>query len=345
MNINLNTPIKKCVYGKKNKYINVTNIIKNNLNKTIVINNKLFGKDPILNVVKELIIVADKKYIIPEKTSVIINYNVKHSINNYKYITTFIYDNDIKVTYNNIDVTNIIKNKVSFKVTKELFNLDVNCNLIIDDKYYCKYNDNIIIINKNKIGDINDFKNKHIQMFGKGPTFKDVEKKDIKICINQTANFVNDVDILAINDIHNIDRVNMDVIKKLKYIIMPEYLNVNQTFNKSGHWSYVYDKVKNIFNGKFILYNLANGNRHPSNEQLYNNDRRCYLTTANTCNYLLCNYFKIKQIDFYGIGVINQNNYKDGFIGNGTYDNVRLTRINKNLQTICKENKVKYNIY
>ena len=76
MNINIeDNNIINAKYGKNNIYIDCTLIIVNNINQNILISNKLFRKDPIINIVKELIITLDNNniIIIPENTNIIIS--------------------------------------------------------------------------------------------------------------------------------------------------------------------------------------------------------------------------------------------------------------------------------
>ena len=69
-NIKINKIIS-AKYGNNDIYIDVIDILKKNLNKQIIIGNKLFNNDPLKNVVKNLIINDE---IIVKEGSIIIIY-------------------------------------------------------------------------------------------------------------------------------------------------------------------------------------------------------------------------------------------------------------------------------
>jgi hypothetical protein len=208
--------------------------------------------------------------------------------------------------------------------------------------------DNIIILTKDNINlFINDFKNiTNIRIFGKGPSFKNIipNSNDFHIAVNQAANELTNCDMLAINDLHNIYLIKDDVIKKIRYIITPEYLHINQYFNNNGHFSKVYNYILSKgFTGKYIVYNLkTNPNPNRTYISLYTS-----LTTSNTVAEFICTYLKnyIKLIEFYGVGVISNKNYSDKFKGNGTYDVKRINGIKKYINEVCKNNNINYEIY
>ena len=262
------------LYGAKNKYINVTNIMKQTILSTnnIKISNAIFKTDPMPNVIKDL---------------KILNYNNKN---------IQIRENDIiNLEYDDID--------------------NININMISKD-----------LNNYNKV-----------IVFGKGPTFKNIPRKNnetFHIGINQASNILDDIDMIVINDIHNIFKIIPETIKKLKYILTPEYMNIELRYNENGYWknAYIY-LINNGFTGKYIIYNLKN-------RKVHNNDiisLESYHTSANTAIEFICIFTKIINIHTYGVA--NGLNYGEGFIGNGIYDEKRIKFIYDNIINL----KNKYN--
>ncbi len=205
------------------------------------------------------------------------------------------------------------------------------------------YNDKVITLdNIDKLKLFSQYKIARI--FGKGPSFKNIIKKndnELHIAVNQASNLIDTCDVLIINDLHNIDKVKDDTIRKLKFIILPEFLHIKWKFNIKGHWSVVFDKIHNLFTGHYIIYNLRTSRY--KNKNLISLPST--ITSANTVNDFICLYLKkyIKRIDFYGIGIIGKNYHKD-FIGYGNYNNARIIKIKKNIHDMCKKHKVSFTI-
>lgn len=87
---------------------------------------------------------------------------------------------------------------------------------------------------------------KTARIFGKGPTFKNISKEGdesvLHIAINQTANFLDECDVLVCNDIEPTLEIENRVYKNLKLIIIPEYPQKNCAFNKKVTWYILYKK-------------------------------------------------------------------------------------------------------
>ena len=119
----LDIQLIKATYGK-NKYIDVTSIIKKTMNTSFIVNNNLFKYDPEFGVKKELIMYfADDTYIlIPEKQSFTPNMLNTH-----------------KIPINNTDLNESL---ILFKNTipNKFFNLSINTK--IDYTNY-NFNDNM----------------------------------------------------------------------------------------------------------------------------------------------------------------------------------------------------------
>lgn len=222
----------------------------------------------------------------------------------------------LKVIYNNKE--HFFKEKTKFRINYKLPNN---------------------VYNKDKVNEI-VLNYKFATVFGKGPTFKKVEKKkgELRCAINQASNLINDVDLICMNDEHNVDLVKDNVYKNLKYLLIPEYQHVKQKFTKNGHWSNVYNKLKDKFNGIYIIYNLKT-NPNPNNDFI---SLPSVFTSANNCVDFICINTQIKKIELYGIGINSKENYNKLFIGNGNYTNDRTNKIKSLIESICCKHKVKY---
>lgn len=275
-----------CKYGLDDKIINVTNIIKNNIQKyvnnkkyilNLCINNKLFNCDPVPHKIKKL------------------------------YIKFNNYNNQINE-----------KKKIIFLIN---FSFD--------------------IILKKDINNLN-FPN-YATIFGKGPTFKNIDKNknELRCAVNQAANMAKNVDLLCMNDHHNVFKIQLETYKELKYILIPEYLHIKRSFNIEGYFINILDYLNNKFYGSLIIYNLLTSSiKNPS---LIDLDTA--ITSGNNIYEFLCKFTNVSKVDIYGMGVYSHNkNYNDLFVGNGHYDNENINRIKLCLEDCFKKYKVKYKI-
>jgi|SaaInlStandDraft_5_1057022.scaffolds.fasta_scaffold00977_2 hypothetical protein len=271
----------------------------------------------------------------------------------YKNKTKYYYGLEEKYIDVTLIINNILINKNLFTINNKIFKKDPVPNkvkklkIIYNEKEYF-FNEKIeLTINyifpenvydKNKIKNLKLDYNK-VTLFGKGPTFKNIKKEnnEFRCAINQASNIIDDVDLICMNDEHNIDLINDNVYKNLKYLLIPEYQHIKQYFNKNGHWINVYNKLKNKFNGIYIIYNLKT-NKNP-NKKLIN--LPSVFTSANNCIDFICLYTTIKQIELYGIGMVSVSNYNELFIGNGNYTINRTNRIKILIENICKNNNIK----
>lgn len=187
--------------------------------------------------------------------------------------------------------------------------------------------------------------------FGKGPSFKKINKNknQIFICLNESINFIDNCDILAINDYEHIDLVNKDKLVYLKYILLPEYPNIDKKRNKNITFKHVYDKIKNNFNGYLIPYNLNNSKDNYTNKDLINIDT--LISVGNCAIEFISRYFyNIQKITTYGIGIINNDiGYNSKF--NETVkltnkirsakeyytNNIKILQIKNNIIDTCKK--------
>lgn len=249
-----------------------------------------------------------------------------------------------------IDVTDIMKTLIlstnTIKISNNIFGRDPLPNVIKCLKIL-NYNNINIKITENKIitleyndmeminlfnisqitKELNNY-NK-VVVFGKGPTFKNLPRDSVEtlhIGINQASNILDDIDMIVINDIHNIFQLTQNAISKLKYILTPEYMNIKLRYNENGYWKNAYIfLINNGFTGKYIIYNLKNC-------RIRNSDiisLESYHTSANTAIEFICKFTKI--IDIHTYGIANGFNYGEGFNGNGIYDDARIKFIHDNI--------------
>lgn len=206
-----------------------------------------------------------------------------------------------------------------------------------------------MIVYKNNIYDLpylNNY-NKAV-IFGKGPTFKSFKKQDkhtLFVCINDSVNYIEDVDILVMNDIITYDKINNNNLKNVKLILTPVYpYDITKKPNKCISVNYVLDKFKDNFNGKIVFYNLKTFNHVDKYINL-----NTQITSSNNAVEFILNYFtNIKEIDFYGIGITDCKGYSDIFNKNkkkslNLYNKERILYIRNNIKQLCNNKNVYYN--
>jgi len=147
------------------------------------------------------------------------------------------------------------------------------------------------------------------------------------------------------NDIETYDKINKNNLKNVKLILTPVYPHYfTGKPNKDISIDYVLDKFKDKFNGKIVFYNLRSS--EPVDEYINLNAK---LTSANNAVEFILNYFtNIKEIDFYGIGITNENGYSDIFENNKKkslklYNKKRILLIRNNIEKLCNNKNVNYN--
>ena len=233
-------------------------------------------------------------------------------------------------------------------INKQVVNKQVVNKQVVNKQVVNKKNIKIDLININNINTfINSIKITNVTeaiIFGKGPTFKTIEKKEnyFFICVNQSINFVDNCDMLVINDLHNIYLINDDKIKVLKYLLIPEYLHIHQSFNISGHYTNIIEYLTNKnFTGKYIVYNLkTNPNSNKELISLYT-----AISSGNNATDFVCMFMNsfIKNISYYGIGKFNENNnYYNLFTGNGKYTVDNINKITSAIELMCNKYKINY---
>lgn len=210
--------------------------------------------------------------------------------------------------------------------------------------FYYKLSFDIVFLNDiNKLSKEIDNNYNYATIFGKGPTFRNIEKKDneLRCAVNQAANIASNVDLICMNDRHNAFKIEIDTYKNLKYILIPEYLHIEQLFNIDGYFVNLLSYFNNIFFGKLIIYNL---NTSKMNTPYFMTLKTEY-TSGNSIFEFLGKVTNIKNVDIYGMGVYIENqNYNNLFIGNGNYTEEHINIIIRNLNYVKDNYNIEFNI-
>lgn len=227
----------------------------------------------------------------------------------------------------------------------KIFNLhfkDTHYNLKENENIYFYIKLSFDIVFKNEINKLELNKYNYATIFGKGPTFKNIEKKnnELRCAINQASNIAKNVDFLCINDHHNLFKIDLDVYKNLKFILIPEYLHINQKSSTQGYFVKILNYLNEKFFGNLIIYDLATSKK--KTEYIVNLETA--QSSGNNCFEFVCKYTEIKNVDFYGIGLKSKNNYHDNFIGNGSYTDKIIDLIVKVINICSKRYNVKYKL-
>lgn len=201
------------------------------------------------------------------------------------------------------------------------------------------------ILTKTNIKELNLFKTyKNAIVCGKGPTFKTNFTKndtDLVCAINQTINHLDNVDMLCCNDIKSIQDADKEKLKDLKFLLIPEYLHINDKFNENGYWEKsIYPLIKDYFNGYYIIYNLKS---NPKPNPKYINLKSA-ITSSNNCVEFIALFTNINLINLYGIAVYSENNYNTKFSDKELkvpYTRNRINFIKNHLIQIAKLYKIK----
>lgn len=199
------------------------------------------------------------------------------------------------------------------------------------------------IIYKENINDITTEYNQNYDkcyIIGKGPTFtnkKRISEKELICCINTSINFLDDYDLLVINDIETIDKIDLNKLKELKYLIIPTYPHLKRKFNKNITYKLILDKFSDYFNGKVLLYNLRTAKKHKISKVI--NLEACVSGANTICDYIL-NFSNIRNFETYGVGIVSNIQYHENFtINKQLYNKKKISGIRGDL--INRVNKFK----
>lgn len=262
--------------------------------------------------------------------------NVREYLN--KSCCSNIYFITLKINNNNMGCD-------PFPGEQKKFNLhfrDKQYNMKEGDDIYFNIKLSFNVVFKNEIDKIGLNKYNYATIFGKGPTFKIVDKNEelveLRCAINQASNIVKDVDFLCMNDHDNLFKIELDTYKNLKYLLIPEYLHINCQFDKKGYFGNILEYLDGKFFGNLIVYNLITSKKKTP----YFIDLKTATTSGNNCFEFICRYTNIKNVDIYGMGIKSKNNYNNIFVGNGNYTDKIIDIMICVLNNCSKQYGVKY---
>jgi hypothetical protein len=172
-----------------------------------------------------------------------------------------------------------------------------------------------------------NFEKKTAIIFGKGPTFRNdlIKNNDeLFITINESTNFIDQPDILVVNDVEKFDKVELEKFNDIKLIIIPYYPHINKIPNYNYNWKKIKDKVSDYYKGGWYVYNLKSSKYKIEGIPNFNS----YLTSSNTAVEWCC-LNNIKNIKTYGIGM-ESGGYNSIFEKNFNHDSLKIKNEIKN---------------
>lgn len=168
-------------------------------------------------------------------------------------------------------------------------------------------------------------------ILGKGPTFKKVEsprEDTLVIGVNETVNHSDNVDMLVANDLETFGRLNLDRVKCIKHILVPNKPHKNSSPKQDLTYKNVMRIIDKYFSGNLIVYNLGTSTADPQFISL-----PVVNTSGNTAADFVGRFTNtINRVTMYGIGVANKADYAEVFerhTNSGIYSNGRIAGIQK----------------
>ena len=135
-------------------------------------------------------------------------------------------------------------------------------------------------------------------IFAKGPTFRNEPRKyenELRICINHTAIFIDDIDIVLCNDMESIN----DILEKKPDISCTFYIPAFPHIRcKPGPYALEYDFLNAMYKkGKLVMYNLLSSKKQLKELETMVHQVSSLVTTIEVLN----KWFpEIKHITTYG---------------------------------------------
>ncbi len=145
---------------------------------------------------------------------------------------------------------------------------------------------------------------------------------------------------MCMNDSHNIFKINNETYRKLKYLLIPEYMHINQKSCKEGYFDTIFEYLDKKFFGNLIIYDLSSSKKKTD----YILNLNTCQSSGNNCFEFIGKYTNIKLIDLYGIGLRNKNKYNKLFVGNGVYNEEIIERMQRLLKKNAETYKLIYNL-
>jgi len=170
-------------------------------------------------------------------------------------------------------------------------------------------------------------------ILGKGPTFKKVEARienTLVIGVNETIDHSDNVDMLVANDLETFERLNLDRLRHIKHILVPNKPHKDHSPKKDITYKNVITIIDKYFSGNLIVYNLGTSSKDPQFISL-----PVIKTSGNTAADFV-GYFTntIDRVTMYGIGVSGKSNYSKVFdihTNSGKYSKDRTVSIQKHI--------------
>lgn len=186
---------------------------------------------------------------------------------------------------------------------------------------------------------------KEAYVFGKGPTFKVIKKKDpntLFVCINDSVNHIPDCDILVTNDIETFEKINKKKLANVKYILIPYSPHFQEKPHANITYHHIFKQIKHFFKGQFIVYNLSTSPKKPQ----YIDLKTAITGSNNGVEFILQFIPSVKTIQLYGVGVL-RNGYADQFYNHQSneknakqYKDKKIKMIKNNIIEQCDKKKV-----
>lgn len=180
----------------------------------------------------------------------------------------------------------------------------------------------------------------HAIFFGKGPTFDIVSKKtnkDMIVCLNHTANFIDDIDLLVCNDLDcGIESIKKEKFKDIKNILIPFHIHVNCGPRPNISYIDVINRIEEYFSGNLIVYNLSTTKPYPNHISL-----KTRTSTGHTAIEFVTTFLKtIQNITTYGIA--NRPGYNSSYFeGKSASSSTSSNNFHKFITEICKRKNIK----
>lgn len=289
-------PIINAFYGINKRKINVLDKLVKNINKEVLICNKLFNNDPCVGEKKKLYIT------LKNNSRFELNENTYMTITN---IDDLMKDKNINIKKNEINdsISNSKLIQLNSKKNDDN-NINVNVNTIKNKNIKCNY---ILSTNVRDENNILEFIIYHIMIgFDKILIIDHLSKIDIRVKINLLPSFYkNKVEVKLFKKegsfkMHFLNDIVIPYMKKHcnKYFIHldgDEYINLNNNYNNID--SLLKDfNYPNILNLNWLLFGS-------NNKDFNDNEHKCLIPTYTKCDKKLNKHFKV----FIKVDILDNN--------------------------------------
>lgn len=190
-------------------------------------------------------------------------------------------------------------------------------------------------------------------ILGKGPTYSNYNATH-----NPQNSFIigiNDVithcycDMIFANDKETFERIPPESLSRAPFISLAAVLNTrkrNKPLNIRS-WDLVLNEYKHSYKNKHVIpYQLGRGNRQISQ---YIKLPSAITSSNNAFDFVNLFMPHVKHVNFYGVGIPDNNRYADPFKNSRncderSYNNERVQKIRNHIETTCRDNlKIEFN--